>query len=238
MPVQPAHIDSTSKITRIKKGKKKKPRKGNFVQGVDVADISFPGVSKDLEKTLRARLAEAAEDFEAERFRDADKLLSSIQKLSYGVAEVHELHGLVQYRLGKWRNAISDLSTFESLTGSIEQHPVIADSHRAMKNWNKTEELWQELGEASPGPELMEEGRIVQAGCLADQGKFQDAIRFLEKAPKPKGKPTIYHLRRLYYLASLYERAGDIPHARRAFRQVFNQEPKFADVAERLANLN
>ncbi|MDH5521758.1 MAG: tetratricopeptide repeat protein, partial [Acidimicrobiia bacterium] len=204
---------------------------------VHVDDIEMGGVGVSTANKLRSRLADAAVAFEAERFTEAERLLVSIQRLAPDVAEVHELLGLTRYRLGQWRRAIDQLERFHALTRSVEQHPVLADCHRALRNWSKVEQLWQELGEASPEPELIEEGRIVQAGAMADRGRVADAIRFLEKAPKVKGRPGVHHLRRWYALADLYERAGDNSRARRLFTDIATADADFGDAAERAASL-
>ncbi len=193
------------------------------------------GVPAATANKLQRRLAEAAVAFEAERFTEAEQALKSIQNLAPGVAEVHELMALTHYRMGRWIKAINELERFYELTSSVEQHPVWADCCRALKRWARAEELWHELGEASPGPELIEEGRIVQAGVLADRGRLDDAIRFMEKAPKVKGKPALHHLRRWYVMGDLYERAGDNSRARRIFGDIARAEPGFGDAAERAA---
>jgi tetratricopeptide (TPR) repeat protein len=205
---------------------------------VDVSHVEFGGLPAVTAQKLRRRLAEAAVAFEAERYPDADRLLASIDRLAPGVAEVHELRGLVYYRLGRWARAIGELERFGNLTGSVEQHPVWADCCRALGRWSQAEELWLELGQSSPSPELVEEGRIVHAGGLADRGRMSDAIRLLEKAPKPTRAPALHHLRRWYVLADLYERTGDVARARRLFGDLRTAEPDFADVAERLAALS
>ena len=197
----------------------------------------MPGVPPATAAKLQARLADAARAFEAERFTEAEKALSSIDRLAPGVPEVHELLGLTHYRMGRWAKAIAELERFHELTGSVEQHPVLADCCRAMRRWTRAEELWHELGEASPSPELVEEGRIVQAGVLADRGRLDDAVRFMERAPKVRGKPGIHHLRRWYMLADLYERAGDRPRARRLFTDIARSDPDFGDAAERAAGV-
>ncbi|MEM7326672.1 MAG: tetratricopeptide repeat protein [Actinomycetota bacterium] len=217
-----------------KAGKKKRKRNR---RKVDVSDVTINGVAPATATKLQNRLAEAATAFEAERFGDAEKLLDSIDRLAPGVAEVHELRGLTYYRMSRWGKAIKDLERFNELTNSVEQHPVLADCNRALKRWARAEELWHELGDASPGPELIEEGRIVQAGALADRGRLQDAIRFMEKAPKVKGKPALHHLRRWYVMADLYERAGDNSRSRRLFSDIARAEPDFGDAAERAASL-
>ena len=204
---------------------------------VDVSDVLFLGVAGETESKLRRRLVEAAVAFERERFADAHTLLKSINRLAPGVPEVHELMGLSLYRQGKWQQAIRELETFESLTGTVEQHPVIADCHRARKEWSKVEEKWHELGAHSPSAELIEEGRIVLAGSLADQGRTKDASRLLEEAPKAPKKPRPHHLRRWYALADLYERAGDPKRARRLFLELERLEPGMGDVASRIRQL-
>ena len=214
-----------------------KTKSGSKRRKVDVSGINIPGVAPSTATKLQRRLAEAAVAFEAERFADAERLLDSIDRLAPGIPEVHELRGLTHYRSSRWGKAIKDLERFNELTNSTEQHPVLADCNRAMKRWTRAEELWHELGEASPSPELVEEGRIVQAGVLADRGRLQDAIRFMERAPKVKGKPGLHHLRRWYVMADLYERAGDNSRARRVFTDIAKAEPDFGDAAERAAGL-
>ncbi len=200
---------------------------------IDTTKVQFHGVASATAAKLRRRLAEAASAFAAERFGDAERMLQSISKLAPDVPEVHELLGLTYYRLGRWVKAQRELERFAELTGSVEQHPVLADCARALRQWNRAEDLWQELGQSSPAPELIEEGRIVQAGALADRHRLDDAIRFMERAPKVKGKPATHHLRRWYMLADLYERAGDNARARRLFGDIVRASPDFGDAAER-----
>ncbi|MEM9134103.1 MAG: tetratricopeptide repeat protein [Actinomycetota bacterium] len=215
------------------KAKKKRPKP----REVDVSDVQFPDVAPSTAQKLQRRLAEAALAFEAERFTEADNLLASIERLSPGVPEVIEIRGLTFYRLGHWAKAINQFEAFHERTGSVEQHPVWADCCRALRRWTKAEELWIELGDASPSAELVEEGRIVQAGTLADRDRLADAIRLLESAPKPPRRPGLHHLRRWYVLGDLYERSGEFAHARRVFTQIIEAEPGFGDAAERLAAL-
>lgn len=213
----------------------KRRRRGGAT--VDVSEVTFSGVAGETAEKLQRRLIEAAIAFENERFAEAHKLLQSIEKLAPSVPEVLELRGLNSYRLGKWRRALNDLELFESATGSYDQHPVMADCHRALGNWNRVEELWLELGEASPDAAIVEEGRIVAAGSLADQGNLVRAIQMLEKAPRAPKKPKIHHFRRWYALADLYERASDVGRARRLFNEIATMDPNFGDAAERARTL-
>jgi tetratricopeptide (TPR) repeat protein len=146
--------------------------------------------------------------------------------------------GLVRYRLGQWKEAIDDLEMFRTLSGSTEQHPVLADCHRALAHWADVDELWAELGDASPSADLVTEGRIVVAGAAADRGETAAALRILEQGWKLPKRPRPHHLRRAYALADLYERGGRSPRARELFRWVADHDPDLADVRDRVRSLS
>ncbi len=219
------------------KGSKPSTSKRRKRPAVDVSAVEFGSVAGSTRTKLTDRLGEAANAFSADRFRDSERLLLSINKLAPDVPEVLELLGLSRYRQGKWNKAAADLRRFYEVTASVEQHPVRADCARALEDWTEVERLWKELGSESPEPALIEEGRIVLAGSLADRGRLTDAIRALEKAPAVKGRPGVHHLRRWYTLGDLYDRVGDRSHARRLFSQIVQNDANFGDAAERLASL-
>ncbi len=181
---------------------------------------------------------EATRAYERDRYADARKILRRLADEAPAAPAVRELHGLTLYRMGQWKDAIKELEAFEELTGSVDQHPVLADCYRALKRYPKVAELWEELREASPGAALVTEGRIVAGGALADQGDIKGAIRLLEGGPvRPKRAPALHHARLWYALADLYERAGDAPKARALFERIMAVEPGLADAAERLTAL-
>jgi hypothetical protein len=186
--------------------------------------------------SLQKRLAQAVEAYEADRYDEALRILKPLAKTAPSAPAVRELHGLTLYRLGRWSGAIQELDAFRELTGSLDQHPVLADCHRALGHWSAVEELWDELRQASPSAALVTEGRIVAAGALADRGDVQGAIRSLERAAtrrsRPK-RPKLHHLRLWYALADFYERAGDIPRARELFDAVLDHDPDFVDARRR-----
>jgi tetratricopeptide (TPR) repeat protein len=186
---------------------------------------------------LEPRLAEAVRAYEADRYDEARRLLRTVADAAPGVAAVRELLGLTLYRMGRWRGAIKELEAFHALTGSFDQHPVLADAHRALRHWGDVARLWDELRKASPGADVVAEGRIVAAGALADRGDVAGAIRLLEQGPVRSARPRPHHLRLWYATADLYERAGDLPRARRLFGAILRHDPDFVDVAERLAAL-
>ncbi len=202
-------------------------------------------VAKELNAAVGARrgarleqgLMDASKAFERERFGDALRILKPLAEEAPDVAAVRELTGLCLYRQGKWAEAIRHLQHFCEITGSVEQNPVLADCHRALRHYNVVEALWEELSASSPSADLVAEGRIVAAGALADQGNLGDAIKLMERASLSSKRPKPHHLRLWYALADLYERAGDVPRARVLFERIANADAEFADVANRLGNL-
>jgi tetratricopeptide (TPR) repeat protein len=184
------------------------------------------------------RVAEAAVALEEDRARDALRALRPVLAEASEVPAVRELAGLALYRLGRWSEAVGHLDAYRRLSGSVDQHPVLADCYRALGRFAAAEELWDELRQSSPSAALVIEGRIVAAGARADQGHLRQAIKLLEAAPKPRRSPAEHHLRLWYALADLYERVGDTPRARELFARVAAADPSLADTAERLQALS
>ncbi len=184
-----------------------------------------------------ARLGEAATAFADERFEDARRLLKPLVDAIPDEPAIRELYGLTLYRLGRWRLAAAELEAFATRTRSVEQHPVLADCHRALGHHRRVEELWAELGETSPEASVVAEGRIVLAGSQADQGHLAEAIATLESGALGSKKLKYHHLRMRYALADLYDRAGEHQAARRQFEAVANADPEFFDVKDRLRQL-
>jgi tetratricopeptide (TPR) repeat protein len=188
---------------------------------------------------LEARLGEAATAFSGDRFGEARQILAPIVKEVPDLAEARELYGLTLYRLGRWKDAARHLDAFVELSaGSTEQHPVLADCRRALRQFGEVDRLWDELREASPNGALVTEGRIVAAGSLADRGDLAGAVRLLGRGFRFPARPHEHHLRRAYALADLYERSGDHPQARVLFGRIAAADPAFLDAAERAAALS
>lgn len=222
-----------------RQGRPRKPGKGGVRKG---AAGGAPAAQRPKPARDGARLQEAlvrgARALERGYEQEALRILRPYRDPHPDSAELRELLGVAYYRLGRWSLAQKELEAFVALTGSTEQHPVLMDCARALGRFDRVESLWQELRTASPGAEIVTEGRIVAAGALADQGRLDDAIKVLERAPAGAKRVLPHHLRLWYALADLHERAGDIPAARALFRKVSAQDPRFVDVAERLAALS
>ena len=186
---------------------------------------------------VERRLAEAVKAYERDRYQDALTTVRAVTRVAPLSPAVRELHGLALYRLGKWKAAIRELEAFHAITGSFDQHPVLADCHRATGRHRKVEEVIEALRQSSPSPELLTEGRIVLAGSRADRGDLAGAIELLERSRSRVRSPRLHHLRLWYALADLYERAGEVPKARALFHSVLEADPGLFDTADRVAAL-
>jgi hypothetical protein len=199
---------------------------------VGVAELSR-AVGPTRAAKVEKRLRDAADAFEHERFAEARSILAQLADQAPSSSAVRELHGVTLYRMGRWKKASEELEVFRDLSGSTEQHPVLADCYRAQKRYAQVDELWEELRAASPSAPLVTEGRIVTAGSLADRGRLDDAIALLAQGFRMPKRPKLHHLRRAYALADLEERAGDVPTARARFERIAAIDPDFADASAR-----
>lgn len=204
----------------------------------DVAEDLDRSVAPTIAERSRRRLEEAAKAYTAERFNDARRTLAPMSEQAPDVAAVRELHGLTLYRMGRWREAIKELEAFSTLTGSVDQHPVLADCHRALGHGPAVQRLWDELRRGGADADVLAEGRIVRAAAMADDGDLRGALALLEEGPVRVRNPKEYHLRLWYALATLYERAGDVPRARELFRRIIMVDADFADAEVRFDNLS
>jgi tetratricopeptide (TPR) repeat protein len=179
----------------------------------------------------------AADAFAHDREREALRILRPLREQAADSPSVRELCGLCHYRIGNYAAAAKELAAYAELSGSVDQNPVLMDCYRALKRWRKVEELWLELAQVSPSAGLVVEGRIVNAGALADQGRLPEALALLRKRAEHVKAPAEHHLRLWYALGDIEERAGNLARARELFHQVRKADPAFSDVAERLAAL-
>ncbi len=186
------------------------------------------------------RLAAAARAYERDRYFDALRITRDLVDHVPESAAARELHGLVCYRLGRWREAVKHLEAARTLSGGDpSQIPVLMDCHRAQGHHRRVEALWNELRASSPSADVLVEGRLVLAEDLAEVGKLDDAILVLATAGGARNlrNPGDRHLRQWYVLADLYERAGDVPRARELFARVASADPDLADASQRLLAL-
>jgi tetratricopeptide (TPR) repeat protein len=192
-----------------------------------------------LRDRVSERMAAGIGAYERERFRDASRILRTVVDAVPNAPSPRELLGLAQYHQGNWKAALPNLEMFTTLTGSVDQHPVRMDCHRALGRPKRVEALFEELRKGSPDPEVLSEGRLVLAGTRADLGDLDGAVRLLVDAGAGRlvKNPAERHLRQWYVLGDLMERSGDLPKARELFLRVRAADPQAYDVAARLESL-
>ncbi|MGD0875323.1 MAG: tetratricopeptide repeat protein [Acidimicrobiales bacterium] len=204
---------------------------------LEVRDELRGAVGQERAAGLERRLGVATRSYERERYSEALAELRVLARLAPEAAAVRELYGLTLYRLGRWREAVRELRAFHDLTGSFDQHPVIADCERALGRDKAVLVLWDALRQEGVDREVLVEGRLVVAGMMADRGELDGAIALLAPGGKALRHPDTCHLRQWYALADLYERAGDLPRARELFARVASFSPELFDTEERLTAL-
>jgi tetratricopeptide (TPR) repeat protein len=221
-----------SRRQTVATGRRPGPAAGQVASGrrraVDGDEVSEPKATAKLEDATRA--------YSADRYQDALRILRRLSSQAPTSAAVKELLGLTLYRLGRWALALRELEAHRQLSGSYDQYPVIADCYRALHRFAEAEQIWSELRQASPSPELIAEGRLVAAGILSDRGDLSGAVKLLESSLR-RSKPKPLHLRQWYALADLYERAGELPRARDLFSRIATVDPDAYDVRQRLVAL-
>ncbi len=192
-----------------------------------------------LRERISERMAAGIGAYERERYRDASRILKTVVDAVPGAPSARELLGLSQYHQSYWKAALPNLEAFAALTGSVDQHPVRMDCHRALGRPKKVEALFIELRQGSPDPEVLSEGRLVLAGTRADAGDLTGAVTLLVEAGAGRlvRNPAERHLRQWYVLGDLMERSGDLPKARELFLRISAVDPDAYDVTGRLESL-
>ncbi len=229
--------DNAARRARSNDSASSAPRRENAPLDPEVAAELSEALGAQRGARLSERLAQASEALDRERYQEARRISSSIAKEAPSVAAAHELLGLANYRLGKFKQAASALEVAQDLHENPALLPVIADCHRAQARWQAVDRVWAEIKASSPSHDVMAEGRIVAAGALADQGELRAALDLMEPATKRPKAVRDFHLRQWYVLGDLYDRVGDPISARRWFSAITEFDDEFADVDARLRGL-
>ena len=213
-------------------------RANNFELDSEIRDrVNAAVPSPQRAAKLRERLLGAFVSLERERYTEARRIGNQLAREMSGVAAVHELIGLSNYRLGEWRKAAAALERAQTLHPDPDTMPILMDSLRALGRHKDVAEVWKELRQASPAHEILAEGRIIMAGSFSDRGELADAIKEMQPARSKPKRVREHHLRQWYMLADLLDRAGDTVGAVRFFEQIAKADSDYVDVHQRLRAL-
>jgi tetratricopeptide (TPR) repeat protein len=213
-----------------------RPRREAAVDPEVLAELHVVAADPRRADRLAERLTSAAAALDRERFDDARRMVAPVVRELPRLAAGHEISGLANYRMGRWREAAVALEQARVLHTDPALLPVLADCYRALRQWTAVDAIWREIREQSPSHEVMAEARIVVAGAHADRGELKQAIALMQADKAPK-KVRDYHVREWYVLADLLDRAGDTMGATRWFREVLAHDADFGDARERLRAL-
>lgn len=209
----------------------------------DPAEILDRRVLKDVEFTANRKapaalafLTASAVAYEAGDYEAAVRDAQSAKRLAPRSSSIREMLGLSHYGAGDWARALSELRTYERLSGEKNHFPIIADCLRALGRPAKALELL-DAQEAEDDPEALKiEAEIVRAGVLHDQGKIREAIGALRRVLREPKNVEYQHLRLWYLLAELFEEAGRPNEARMLFEKVAEHDSDFLDAMARAVN--
>jgi tetratricopeptide (TPR) repeat protein len=226
--------EAAGAAARAATGRRRRP--AGIAPAVAAAIAAQVGDRRRSERLTR-QLADAERALEDDRLDDARRTIAPLLRETPGIAAVHEVAGLVYYRLGRWKDAVKQLEAAQALMPRVELLPVLADSYRALQRWTDVDRIWATVREISPAQDVLAEARIVAAGAEADRGDLNAALRTMGKVPTRPRRVREHHLRQWYVVGDLHDRAGDPLEAARWFERVAAADPEFVDVRSRLRAL-
>ena len=105
-----------------------------------------------LRDRITERMAAGIGAYERERYRDASRILKTVVDAVPNAPSARELLALSQYHQSYWKAALPNLEAFAALTGSVDQHPVRMDCHRALGDPKRVEALFDGAAPGITGP--------------------------------------------------------------------------------------
>jgi len=207
--------------------KKRKNLKGAAVNLPNwvVEEVSRVTPGDRLGPTLEA-LGAASEALGESNYQSAVKHGLRAKSLAPQSATIRETIGLAAYRLGDWSTALSELRAYRRMAGETTHLPIEMDVLRAQGRTRDVEKAWQELQKRGGHGLVMNEGRIVYASFLLDEGRQDEAWTVIEP-PRIEQRPNDGHLR-LYYVAARTAAArGDKETARKLSDEIIIHDPSF-----------
>lgn len=173
-------------------------------------------VEEDLRRTSSKRgykgalgaLTTAAEALAAGRYPEAVKQARKAKESAPRDAAVREVLGLAEYRLGNWHTALRELRTYRRMTGESTHLPVEMDVLRALDRKKDVEEAWRLLITLGGPPVVMNEGKVVYASFLLDEGRSGEAWEVARPAKAP-GRPGPGEIRLWFAAARAAKAVGE-----------------------------
>jgi tetratricopeptide (TPR) repeat protein len=176
-------------------------------------------------------LGAASEALGDGRYQAAVKHGNRAKALAPQDPTTREIIGIAAYRMGDWKTALTELRAFRRMQGDTTHLPVEMDVLRAMGRRGDVETAWKELTKRGGSGLVMNEGAIVYASFLLDEGRVDDAWDVIDPGPL-KRDPNEGHLRRYYVAARVAAAKGDRARARTLSDLIILTDPSFPGYEE------
>jgi tetratricopeptide (TPR) repeat protein len=175
--------------------------------------------------TLEA-LGAASEALADGKYHAAVKHGNRAKALSPQDATTRETIGLAAYRMGDWQTALSELRAFRRMQGETTHLPVEMDVLRAQGRAKDVEAAWAELQKRGGHGLVMNEGKVVYASFLLDEGRADEAWE-VARPSRIEQAPNEAHLRLYFVAARVAAARGDRASARRYADVIVTNDPSF-----------
>lgn len=176
-------------------------------------------------------LGAASEALNDGNYQSAVKHGLRAKALSSQSATIRETIGIAAYRIGDWSTALNELRAYRRMAGETTHLPIEMDVLRAQGRKKDIELAWKELEKRGGHGLVMNEGKIVYASYLLDEGRADEAWKIVEP-PRMEQRPNEGHLR-LYYIAARTAAArGDRDMARKLSDEIITRDPSFPGYEE------
>lgn len=155
------------------------------------------------------------------------------------VAVARETNGIAAYRVGEWREALSELRAARRMQGGPGLMAVMADCERGLGRPEKA----VDMGRSDEARMLDREGAvelgIVIAGARLDMSQPESAVVTLQRLNPDKSSTGQVNARLSYAYADALAAAGRVDEAKEWFAHADRiDEDDMLDAAERLSELS
>ncbi|MFV1999855.1 MAG: tetratricopeptide repeat protein [Acidimicrobiia bacterium] len=230
------HYTATTRDVARSQGEQQKKRRRDL-QGaaVNLPNWVIEGVERvtprdRIAATLEA-LGAASEALADGKYQAAVRHGNRAKALSPQDATIRETIAIAAYRLGDWKTALAELRAYRRIAGETTHLPIEMDVLRAQGRSKDVELAWKELQKRGGHGLVMNEGKIVYASFLLDEGRASEAWKIVDPG-RLEQKPNEGHLR-LYYVAARTAAAlGDKEKARFLSDAIIVEDPSFPGYEE------
>ncbi len=236
------HYTATTRdVSKAQWEDKKKRRRDLQGAAVNLPNWVIEGVERVTPKdrvaaTLEA-LGAASEALGDGKYQAAVRYGNRAKALSPQDATIRETIGIAAYRLGDWKTALAELRAYRRIAGETTHLPIEMDVLRAQGRPKDVESAWKELQKRRGHGLVMNEGKIVYASFLLDEGRASEAWAIVDPG-RLEQNPNEGHLR-LYYVAARTAAAlGDQDKARMLSDAIILADPSFPGYEELEAEIS